>query len=163
MAQTFRRSRAKLSSRSAMPGSITSILRRGLVINGSGRLKTRFQPDAEVQPVFVPVPQGELINEHCAQGKAAGVDPPLRRDLAVRVEDALELFVQVFNRPRAQFVQDTTYTDAIIRVRIGATAGRNHGLSCLGTGGVESRVIIMLVAQHIADLGWQLRPQRQGL
>src|SRR5215211_3175180 len=114
MAQTFRRSRAKLSSRSAMPGSITSILRRGLVINGSGRLKTRFQPDAEVQPVFVPVPQGELINEPCAQGKAAGVDPRLRRALAVRGDDALERVVQVCTRPRAPCVQETTDTDAII-------------------------------------------------
>ena len=40
--------------------------------------------------MFVPVPQGELIDEHRAQCKAAGVDQPFRRDLAVCVEDALE-------------------------------------------------------------------------
>ena len=51
--------------------------------------------------MFVPVPQGELIDEYRAQCKAAGVDQPFRRDLAVRVEDALELFVQVLDCPGA--------------------------------------------------------------
>lgn len=85
---------------------VFDLVRRGLVIHSSGRLETHFQPDAEVQPVFVPVLQGELRDEYHAQSKAAGVDQPFRRDLAVRVEDVLELFVQVFKRPRAPLMQE---------------------------------------------------------
>jgi hypothetical protein len=57
---------------------------RGLVIIGSGCLEKRFQADAEVQPVLVPVPQRELIDEHCAQGKPARGEQPLGRHLAVQ-------------------------------------------------------------------------------
>ena len=48
--------------------------------------------------MLVPIPQRELIDEHRAQGKAARVDQPLGRHLAVHVEDALELFVEIFDR-----------------------------------------------------------------
>jgi len=70
----------------------------------------------------------------------------------VHVKDALELFVQIFDRPLAQLVQETAHIDPVIGVRIRATAGGNHRLSRLGTRNVESRVMIMLVAEHRAHL-----------
>jgi hypothetical protein len=113
--------------------------------------------------VLVPVPQGKLIDEHCAQCKATGIDQPLRWHLAVRVKEAFELFVAVFNRPRAQFVQDAAHPDAVIRVWRGATTGRHHGLADPGPGGVDRRGRVMLSAPHRASLRWQLRPQSPGL
>ena len=64
--------------------------------------------------MLVPVPQRELIDEHGAQGKAAGVDQPLGRYLTMHIEDSLELFIEIFNRVRAQRVQEATHLVSLI-------------------------------------------------
>ena len=136
---------------------------RGLVIIRSGCLEKRFQTDAEVQRLFLPIPQRELIDEHGAQGKAAGVDQPLGRYLTMHIEDSLELFIEIFNRVRAQRVQEATHLDPIIRMRIGTAARGDHCLACLRTDGIKSWVVVVLVTQDIAHLGRQLRQQCQRL
>ena len=60
-------------------------------------------------------------------------------------------------------MQDAPHLDPVVRVRIGTTARGDHRLARLGTDGVDGRVIVVLVAQHIAHLGRQLRQQRQRL
>src|SRR5262245_59252257 len=105
--------------------------------------------------MLLPVPQRELIDEYSAQGKSACVDQPLGRHLAVHLEDALELFIEVFNRMRAQLVQEATHSDPSIRMWIGPPARRDHRLARLRPDGVDDRVVVVLVAQDIAYLGRQ--------
>jgi hypothetical protein len=42
-------------------------------------------------------------------------------------------------------------------------AGGDHCLFCLDTSGVDGRIVIMLVTQHIAHLSGQFRQQGQRL
>lgn len=73
--------------------------------------------------MLVAMPQGEPIDEHGTRVPTTGVDQPFGRCLAVTVEDALELRIQILNRLRAQFVEDPADLDPVIGVRAGPAAG----------------------------------------
>jgi hypothetical protein len=45
------------------------------------------------------VEQSQLVDEHCPKSEAGGVDPALRGNLLVYLEDALEVLVEVLVGP----------------------------------------------------------------
>lgn len=84
--------------------------------------------------MLLPIPPRELIDEHGAQGLPARITQPPGRHLDVHIEDALELFVEMFNRMRAQFMPDATHSDPAIQVWVGTTGRGDHHVVRLGTG-----------------------------
>src|SRR5690348_144673 len=89
----------------------------------SGGLEEGFEADAEILMMLEAVEQGQLIDEDGAEGEALGADEAPGRHRAVRVEDALELAVEVLDRERAQLMEDATDLDAVVGVRVGTPAG----------------------------------------
>jgi hypothetical protein len=113
--------------------------------------------------VRVPVPQRAVIDDHRAQGNAAGSAQPLGRDLAVRVDDALERLVQVLNRARTPRVHHPTHAGSGVWLGRRATPGGDHAPPGLDTGGGAGQGMVMLVAQPRAHLRRPCRQPGQGV
>src|SRR5262245_16451275 len=113
--------------------------------------------------MFMSVPQRELIDEDRTEPKSAGVGHSLGRYLAVGVEDALELLVQVLDRSRAQFMKDSPNANSSISVWIRPTARRHYVSTSLSTRRADGLIVVVLIAQHVADFRRQFGQQCQGL
>ena len=75
----------------------------------------------------------------------------------------LELAVQVLDRERAQLVvEDAADLDAIVGVRIDASAGSDQEATGAETMVTDGRVVVVGVAQYEAHLPWQLVEQARG-
>src|SRR3954470_13879714 len=100
--------------------------------------------------------QGELIDEHGAEGEAAGAHEPAGRDGAVGVEDALELAVEVLDGVRAELMEDAADLDAVVGVRVATTPGGDQEAVALGAVVADGRVVVVGVAEDEARRARQL-------
>lgn len=128
----------------------------------SGGFQEGFEADPEVLSVLQAVEQGHLIEEHGAEGEALRTGEAARRHRAMRVEDALELAVEVLDGDRAQFVKDPADLDASVGMRIGAAAGSDQEATGGGAVVADGRVVVLGVAQDEAGRGRQLVEQAWG-
>ncbi len=82
--------------------------------------------------MFEPVQQSQLIDEDGPQGEAPGVNQAARAfGLPVRLEDALEMFVEVLKGHRAQRVEDVPDLDAPVGMGVSAVVRRDQaGPAC---------------------------------
>lgn len=87
------------------------------------------------------VPQQELIDQDRPQRKASGVRQPFGRDLSVHSEESFEVLVEIFDRHRAQFVEDAAHLHPSIRMGIAPIARRNQQTLVLTTHVVQQGVL----------------------
>src|SRR5215203_2592403 len=85
----------------------------------SGRLKEGFEPDAQVRAALEPVEQSQLVDQHRPERVALGSEEAPGGHLPVRVEDRLELAIEVLDRVGAQLMENPAHGDAVIVMRIG--------------------------------------------
>jgi hypothetical protein len=69
------------------------------------------------------VEQSQLVDEHRPKSDARGVNPALRGNLLVYIEDALEVLVEVLVGQAAHLVEDASDFDALIGVRVSSSFG----------------------------------------
>jgi hypothetical protein len=125
----------------------------------SSGLEKGFEPDSEVETVLEAIEQCHLVDKDGSQGKALGVAQALGRDRTVHPEDPLEVLVEVFDRHRAQLVEDAPDFDAAIGVGIGPAAGGYQDPVGPVTQPAEVGIVVVDIAQEMADLGGQLTDQ----
>ena len=108
------------------------------------------------------MPEEQLVGEDRSQGPVTGVGLAFGGHGTVRIEETLELLVEVFNCNRAQFVEEAAHflgVERVVWTRI-APVPRSHqgvaiALAIVSNGG---RVVVG-VAQNKADWGGQLLQQ----
>lgn len=100
------------------------------------------------------VPESKLIDEDGAKGKAARVGQSFGGHLPMHIEDALELLVEVFDGMRAKFLKEASHGSSWVGALGGVTEGRHNGLVDRCTTGMQVRVIVVPVAQELADIRW---------
>src|SRR5438067_35185 len=110
----------------------------------------------------MPIQERELVDEDSAEDVAAGGDQPAGGHLAAAVEDALELAVEVLDRPRAKLMEDPTDLDPAVGVRGGAAPGGDQLPAIVRAPLAQVRVVVIGVAQQEAKLRRQLRQQARG-
>src|SRR5919202_3927276 len=118
----------------------------------SGGLEKGFEPNAQVHIMFMPIPQGQLVDEDRAQGEPTGVRQPFRRHLSVTIEDPFELLIEVLDRRRAQLVEEAAYLHPVVRVRIPPRLRGHQAALVLLTQLAQLHGVVMLVAQDKAYL-----------
>src|SRR5688500_3004459 len=91
-----------------------------------GGFEKGFQANAKVQAVFVSIPQCELIDHHRTKCETTRVGQSFGRHLTVRIEHALELLVQVLDRPRAQLMKHPSHLNTTISMWICTATGGHH-------------------------------------
>src|SRR5688500_14103908 len=126
-----------------------------MVASHSGRFQEGFEADAEIQLVLEAVEQGDLVQQHGAEGEALGADEAPGRDGATGSEDGLELAVEVLDGEGAEFVKDAADLDAVVGVRIPATAGGDQEAVGRCAVRMEGRVLVVGVAEDETDGLWQ--------
>jgi hypothetical protein len=67
--------------------------------NSSSGSEEWFESAINLQLSLMTVEQSQLVDEHRPKSEACGVDPALRGNLPVYIEDALEVFVEVLVGP----------------------------------------------------------------
>ena len=80
------------------------------------------------------IQERQLIEQDGAQGKAASVAQALRRYLAMTIEDALELLVEILDGHRTQLMKHPPHFDPVAGVRIGTVLRGHQDLPALLTG-----------------------------
>src|SRR5215207_3758772 len=65
--------------------------------NSSSGSEEWFESTIDLRRSLMTVEQSQLIDEHCPKSKACGVDPALRGNLPMYIEDALEVFALKFS------------------------------------------------------------------
>jgi hypothetical protein len=76
--------------------------------------------------MLVLVQQGQLVDQDGSECEPSSVDQPLGGHLALPVEDALELPVEVLYGPRAQLVEDAPNPRSGIGARVRSSMPRSH-------------------------------------
>ncbi len=66
------------------------------------------------------IPQRELIDEDGPEGEPASIAQARGRHLAMTIEDALKLFVEVLDRQRAQLVKEAAHLHPVVGVGVSA-------------------------------------------
>src|SRR5215210_6999849 len=125
----------------------------------SGGFEEGLEADAEILLMLEAIEQGQLIDEHGAEGEAPGADEAPGWDRAVHVEDALELAVEVLDGEGAELVEDAADLDAVVGVRVATTPGGDQ--EAIGSGAVvaDGRVVVVGVAEDEARRARQLVEQ----
>src|SRR4051812_10796300 len=113
-----------------------------MVASRSGGFQEGFEADAEILLMFEAIEQGQLVDEHGAEGEALGAGEAAGRDRAVGVEDALELAVEVLDGVRAELVEDAADLDAVVGVRVLAPSGGDQEAAGPGAVVADGRVVV---------------------
>ncbi len=81
--------------------------------------------------------------------------------MAAPLKDVLEQAIEGFDRVRAQLMEHPPDFDSPIRVGIRTTAGGDQFAVVPGTLSTKVRGVVVLIAQDIPDLRWQLDEQQR--
>src|SRR5205823_4353410 len=68
--------------------------------------------------MLLTIPHGQLVDGDRPQCEASGVRQSFRRHLPLHVEDAIELPIVVLDTYRTQFVDNASYLNPIVGMRI---------------------------------------------
>src|SRR5262245_8539766 len=111
----------------------------------------------------MPLEQGQLVYKDRTEGKTAGGYQAACGHLAMTLEDSFELLIEILNRERAGFMQDSADFYPIIGVWICPSCGGDHQATAPRTQLLQGGIAIMLVSQQKAEFQGQFRDQARGL
>src|SRR5829696_735877 len=101
------------------------------------------------------IQQRQLIDEHTTQSKAAGTDQAPARNLSMPIEDALEVFVEVFDSQRSQLVEDTPHLPTHIILWPPASVSGHQPPLLEHAYRSQQRSVVMSVSQQVAYVSRQ--------
>ena len=111
----------------------------------------------------MPLEQGQLVDKDRTEGKTAGGDQAAGGHLAMALEDAFELLIEILNGDRASFMQDPADFYPVIGVWVCPSGGRDHKATTPRTQLLQVGIAIMLVAQQKAEFQGQCLDQARSL
>src|SRR5215211_6284625 len=131
--------------------------------NYSSSSEEGFESTVRARSPLVPVEQRQLVDEDRSQGEACGVESSLGGYRPVRLEEGLEVLVEVLYGHVTQPVQDAPDLHARVGVRIGSPppAGHQEHLPCQASPAHVLGVVVR-VPQHETRFVGQLLDQKRG-
>src|SRR2546423_11409986 len=124
-----------------------------------GRLQEGFEADTAWKVVLMAIEERELVDQDRSQSNPLGVDQALRRDLGMTLKDPLEMFVEVFDRPAAQLMEDPPHGYPAIGVGVRSILRHHQDPLALLTGRPHVGSVIVEVSEDEPGLWRQFVDQ----